>query len=163
MPTVDIVNKIDLQTVDNAINSVKRQIDTRYDFRGVETEIELNKKEKTLKIVVPDNMKLKAVKEIITSCLIDQKVSPKIIKYGDEEAASLGAIRLQCKIQEGIEQDIAKKIVKLIKDTGLKVKPSIQGEHVRVEGKSIDDLQSIMQMLREADLEVPVQFDNMKR
>ncbi|MGF1572707.1 MAG: YajQ family cyclic di-GMP-binding protein [Sumerlaeia bacterium] len=163
MPTVDIVNKIDLQLVDNAINSVKRTIETRYDFRGVETEIELNKKDKTLKIVVPDNMKLKAVKEIITSCLIDQKVSPKIIKYGDEEDASLGAIRLQCKIQEGIEQEIAKKVVKLIKDSGLKVKPSIQGDQVRVEGKKIDDLQEVMQLIREADFEVPLQFDNMKR
>lgn len=163
MPKVDVVNKIDLQTIDNAINSVNRQIETRYDFRGVETLVELNKKDKTLKVEVADTMKLKAVKEIVASCLIDQKVSPKVIKWGDEEAASLGAIRLNCKIQDGIEQEIAKKIVKLIKDTGLKVRASIQGEQIRVEGKQIDDLQAVMQFLREADLEVPVQFDNMKR
>lgn len=163
MPTVDIVNKLDLQAVDNAINSVKRRIETRYDFRGVETEVELNKKDKTLKLVVADSMKLRAVKELITECLIEQKVSPKIVDFGTEEAASLGAIRINCKLREGIEQDSAKKVVKMIKDSGLKVKASIQGDQVRVEGKQIDDLQAVMKMLREADLEFPVNFDNMKR
>lgn len=163
MATVDVVSKLDLQAVDNAINSANRKLSQRYDFKGVEFEIELNKKDKTLRVVAPDEMKLKAIQETIVGTLQDQKVSPKVIDWGDREAASLGAIRLKCRLVEGLEKDVAKKVTALVKDSGLKVKASIQGEQVRLEGKKIDDLQAIMQSLREADLPVPIQFDNMKR
>ncbi|MCC5876419.1 MAG: YajQ family cyclic di-GMP-binding protein [Candidatus Sumerlaeia bacterium] len=163
MATVDVVSKLDLQAVDNAINSANRKLSQRYDFKGVEFEIELNKKDKSLRVVAPDEMKLKAIQETVVGTLQDQKVSPKVIDWGDREAASLGAIRLKCNLIEGLEKDVAKKITAMVKDSGLKVKASIQGEQVRLEGKKIDDLQAVMQLLREADLPVPVQFDNMKR
>jgi len=163
MPTFDIVNKLDLQQIDNAINSANRTIDNRYDFRGLDITVELNKKEKTVKVVVPDEMRLKAVREIVNGSMMDQKVSPKVVDWGDKEDASLGAIRISCKLREGIDKEIAKKIVKKIKDSKLKVKASIQGESVRVEGKKIDDLQEIIAMLKEEDYDVPLQFDNMKK
>lgn len=163
MPTVDVVSKLDLQAVDNAVNTANRKLAARYDFKGVEYELELNKKDKTLRVVAPDEMKLKAIQEAIVGTLHDQKVSPKVIDWGDREAASLGAIRLKCNLVEGLEKDVAKKVVAMVKDSGLKVKASIQGDQVRLEGKKIDDLQAIMQSLREADLPVPLQFDNMKR
>lgn len=163
MPTVDVVSKLDLQAVDNAINQVNRRLSQRYDFKGVDYLIELNKKDKTLRLEVPDEMKLKAVKETVVGCLHDQGVSPKVVDWGDREAAALGAIRLKCRLVEGIEKDLARKVAGIVKDTGLKVKASIQGDQVRLEGKKIDDLQAIMAKLREADLPVPLQFDNMKR
>lgn len=163
MPTVDVVSKLDMQAVDNAINQANRRLSQRYDFKGVEYAIELNRKENLLRVEVPDEMKLKAVKETVVGCLHDQGVSPKVIDWGDREAAALGAIRLKCKLVEGIEKDLAKKVVAMVKETGLKVKASIQGDQVRLEGKKIDDLQAVMAKLREADLPVPLQFDNMKR
>ena len=163
MPTFDIVSKLDMQNLDNAINVANRKISQRYDFKGAHILVELNKKDKTLKVEVPDDMKLRAVREIVVDALIAQNVSPKVIDWGKQEAASLGALRLQCKLIEGIEKDHAKLVVQAIKDTGLKVKASIQGDQVRVEGKSIDDLQATMAALRATELPVPIQFDNMKR
>lgn len=163
MPSFYIVSKLDLQKIDNAINVALRKVGQRYDFRGVPIVLELNKKEKTLKLEVPDEMKLKAVQEMVIGSLHDQGVSPKIVDWGKREAASLGAIRLHCKLIEGIEKEVAKTISQKIKDSGLKVKSSIQGEQIRVEGKNIDDLQAVMKMLSAADLPVPLQYDNMKR
>ncbi len=164
MPSLDVVSKLDLQKIDNAINVAIRKIGQRYDFRGAHILLELNKKDKTLKLEVPDEMKLKAVQEIVLGSLLDQDVSPKVIDWGKREEASLGAIRLLCKLVEGIEKDIAKVIVQKVKDSGLKLKTSIQGDQVRIEGKSIDDLQAMMAALRaDATITVALQFDNMKR
>jgi uncharacterized protein YajQ (UPF0234 family) len=163
MPSVDVVNKPDLQKIDNAINVANRKIAQRYDFRGAHVVLELNKKDKTLKVEVPDKMKLEALRDIVLESLIGQGVSPKVVNWGKEEDAALGAIRLQCKLVEGIEKDIARKITDLVKESGLKVKASIMGDHVRLEGKSIDDLQALMAAIRAKDLPIPVEFDNMKR
>ncbi|HMZ50823.1 MAG TPA: YajQ family cyclic di-GMP-binding protein [Candidatus Sumerlaeota bacterium] len=164
MPSLDVVNKLDMQKIDNGINVANRKISQRYDFRGAHILVELNKKDKTLKVEVPDDMKLKAVQEIVNGSLHDQGVSPKIIDWGKKEDASLGAIRLNCKLVEGIEKDIAKIITTKIKESGLKLKTQIQGDQVRIEGKSIDDLQEAMALLRATpEITVPLQFDNMKR
>jgi uncharacterized protein YajQ (UPF0234 family) len=164
MPSFDVVNKLDLQLVDNAINTAGRRIAQRYDFKGVTVVLELNKKDKTLKVEVPDDMKLKAVKEIVHGALMDQGVSMKIVDWGKEEAATLGTIRLHPKLRDGIEKELAKTIVAKIKDLNLKVKASIQGEQIRVEGKAIDDLQAVIQALKaDESIPVPLQFDNMKR
>lgn len=164
MPSVDIVSKLDLQEIDNAINIVKKEIANRYDFRGANTEVELNKTDKSIRLVVADDMKLRAVKEMLVSRLIARKVSPKILDFGKEEEASLGMIRLTVKLREGLDQDNARKVVKIAKDSGLKVQAAIQGEHVRLTGNKIDDLQTIMQTLRgDESITVPLQFDNMKR
>ncbi|MEQ8818651.1 MAG: YajQ family cyclic di-GMP-binding protein [Sumerlaeia bacterium] len=163
MPTFDIVCKPDLQLVDNAINTANRKIAQRYDFKGVDVTLELNKKTKTLLVVVPDEMKLKAVREIVLGSLNDQGVSMKTFDWEHREDASLGAIRINAKMHEGLDKETAKDITKRIKDSGLKVKTSIQGDQVRVEGKQIDDLQQVIALLKDADYERPLSFENMKR
>lgn len=164
MPSVDVVSQIDLQEVDNAVNAVTKEIGNRYDFRGSNTEVELNKSDKTIRIVVEDEMKLRAVKEMLVGRLVSRKVSPKVLDFGKEEEASLGMIRLNVKLREGLSSDDARHIVKKVKDTKLKVQASIQGDQVRLSGNKIDDLQEIMQQLRaDESISAPLQFVNMKR
>lgn len=162
MASFDIVNKLDMQQIDNAINSANRKISQRYDFKGAHILLELNKKDKTLKVEAPEE-KIQAVQEIVVGALMDQGVSPKVIDWGKREEASMGTVRMQCRLQEGIDKDIAKDIQKRIKDSGLKVKTQIQGDQLRVEGKQIDDLQAVIQLCKDADLPVPLQYLNMKR
>ena len=162
MPSFDVVSELDLQGVDNAINVAVKKISQRYDFKGAHILVELNKKEKTLKVEAPED-KVAAVREIVNSALFDQKVSPKVVEWGDKHEAHMGTVRLNCKLVEGIEKDKAKDINKRIKDMGLKVKSSIQGDQVRVEGKSIDDLQTVIANLKTLDMDVPLQFVNMKK
>lgn len=162
MPSFDIVNEIDLQEVDNAVNITKKVIETRYDFRGTDTEIELDKKGKKIGVVTGDTMKMDAVKDLLATNLIKRKVSPKCLDYGEVEPTSKGAVKMEVKLKEGIDHDMAKKIVKLIKDTGLKVQAAIQDEQVRVTAKKIDDLQAVIAAVRGANLEIPLQYVNMK-
>lgn len=162
MPSMDIVNKVDLQEVDNAVNNTMKLLETRYDFRGSQSEITLNKKEKTLRILTEDEMKLRAIEETLASNLIKRKLSPKLVEYKEIQGTSNAMIRRDARLVDGIEMDMAKKIVKLIKETGLKVQAQIQDEQVRVQGKKIDDLQTIITLLREKNLDVPLQFVNMK-
>ncbi len=164
MPSVDVVSQLDLQEIDNAVNTVKKEIAGRYDFRGSATELELNKGDKTIRLVVEDEMKLRAVKEMLVGRFIARKVSPKVLDFGKEEQASLGAIRLQIKLREGLGGDDARRVVKTVKESKLKVQAAIQGDQVRLTGNKIDDLQAIMQTLRADDAySAPLQFVNMKR
>lgn len=164
MPSVDVVSQLDMQEMDNAVNAVKKEIANRYDFRGSKTEVELNKKEKTIRVVVEDDMKLRAVKEMLVGRLIARKISPKVLDFGKEEEASLGMIRLNVKLREGLDSDTCRHVVKMVKDSKLKVQASIQSDQVRLSGNKIDDLQAIMQQLRaDESIPVPLQFVNMKR
>lgn len=163
MPSFDVVSRIDMQAMDNAINVTKQRIGQRYDFKGATIVLELDKKGKTVKLEVPDEMKLKAVQQILVGCLMDQKLSPKTVDLSKREEASLGAIRIQGKLVEGIDKEVAREVVAKIKESGLKVKASIQGEEVRVEGKQIDDLQAVIKLLSAAEFKVPLQYINMKR
>jgi len=164
MPSVDVVSEVDMQEVDNAINAVLKEIQNRYDFRGSKTELELNKKDKTIKLVTEDEMKLRAIKEMLASRFIARKLDPKVLDFQKEEEASLGNKRVLVKLKEGLTGDDARRVTKLVKESKLKVQASIQGDQVRLQGSKIDDLQSIMQMLRnDSELGVPVQFTNMKR
>lgn len=164
MPSVDVVSELDVQEVDNAVNTVIKEIQTRYDFRGSKTELELNKKEKTIRLVTEDDMKLKAIKEMLASRFIARKMDPRVLDFTKEEEASLGMKRVQVKLKEGLTGDDARKVTKLVKDSKMKVQASIQGDQVRLQGNKIDDLQAIMQMLRQNDeISVPLQFTNMKR
>lgn len=162
MPSFDIVNEIDLQEVDNAINITKKTVETRYDFRGANTEIELDKKTKKINITTADTMKMDAVKEMIAGSFVKRHVSPKCLDYGEVEPTSKGAVKVEIKLKEGIDHDMAKKIVKIIKDTGLKVQAAIQDEQVRVTAKKIDDLQDVIAAVKAASLDIPLQFTNMK-
>ncbi len=162
MPSFDIVSRVDMQEVDNAVNNTKKTIATRYDFRGSETSIELNRKDGVITITTEDDMKLRAVQEMLAVNFSKRKIDVKALKFGKAEPTSKGHVRMTVSIKEGIEKDEAKKIVKLIKDMRLKVQPAIQDNQVRVSGKKIDDLQAVIAMLRQADLDTPLQFINMK-
>lgn len=156
----DIVSEVDLQEVDNAINQASKEIHQRYDFKGSKSEITLNKKENTINLVSDDEYKLKSVIDVLQNKLIKRGISVNAMKYGTVESASGGTVRQELKLQQGIEKDDAKYIVKLIKDSKLKVQASIQENQVRVSGKAKDDLQSVMKLLKDSDLKFAFQFTN---
>ncbi len=156
----DIVSEVDFQEVDNAINQALKEIHQRYDFKGSKSEITFNKKEKLLNVISDDEFKIKSVVDILQNKLIKRGISIKALKYGNVEPASGGTVRQEIKLQQGIEKDDARKIVKIIKYSKLKVQAAIQDEQVRVTGKVKDDLQSVMKMLKESELEFAFQFTN---
>ena len=162
MPSFDIVSKVDLQDLDNAINSAKREIDTRYDFRGSNSSIELDKKSFKIHVVTEDNMKMDNIEKVIIGRLTRQNIDPKCLDFGAEEYAAGKQIKKDITIKQGIDKETAKKIVKSIKDSKLKVQPSIMDEQVRVTGKKIDDLQAIMSQCKQGDFGLPLQFVNMQ-
>lgn len=160
MPSFDIVSKVDLQEVDNAVNQAIKEISQRYDFKGTTNEVTLEKE--SLNILAADDYKLQAIKDILIAKLVRRKVSPKCFHYGKEEVAAAGAVRVKADIIQGIDKEKAKEIIKLIKVTKLKVQAQIMEDQVRVAGKKIDDLQEVMQMLKGKDLEIELQFENMR-
>jgi uncharacterized protein YajQ (UPF0234 family) len=163
MASFDIVSRIDLQEVDNAVNISKKAILARYDFRGSKTEITLDKKDKKIHVLTEDEMKMRAVQDTLIENLVKRKVDRRYLEPKPNEMAAQGMIKREIAIKEGVDSDQARNIVKMIKDKKLKVQAAIQDQQVRVTGKSIDDLQSVIQMLRAANLPVPLQFVNMQR
>ena len=154
----DIVCKVDMQEVTNALDQTRREVDTRYDLKGTKNEIKLEKTDLT--ITSADEMKLKAVVDILQSKLHKRGVPLKALTYGDVEAAAGSTFKQKIGLQQGIPIEKAKEIVRLIKDAKIKVQASIQEDQVRVSGKSKDDLQRVMAMVREKDLGIAVQFTN---
>lgn len=166
MPSLDIVSKLNFAELDNAINNAKKAVMARFDFRGSHTEIEVvkeeSKKEQSIKLVADDESKMKGLREMFESACQKRGILPRSFEFGEVEPALAGKVKCAGKIRNGIPQDKAKEIVKQIKDTKLKVQASIQGDEIRLTGKQIDDLQSIMAMLQKS-VELPLQFVNMKR
>ncbi|MFC1953360.1 YajQ family cyclic di-GMP-binding protein [Chloroflexota bacterium] len=162
MPSVDVVSKVDLQSLDNAINNVKREINSRFDFKNVQSEITFDKKAKNIHIVTGDDWKVKAVAEMLNGQCARFKLDPKCLDLKDIEPTSHGTAKMDIFIREGIPKETCQKMVKLIKSLKLKVQPAIQDNQVRLTGKKIDDLQEIMQLLRDQDYDIPLQFVNMK-
>jgi uncharacterized protein YajQ (UPF0234 family) len=154
----DIVCKVDMQEVTNAVDQTRREVDTRYDLKGSKNELKLEKTD--LIITSADEMKLKAVVDILQSKLHKRGVPLKALTYGDVEPAAGSTFRQKIGLQQGIPIEKAKEIVRLIKDAKIKVQASIQEDQVRVTGKSKDDLQRVMAMVREKDLGIAVQFTN---
>ena len=163
MPSVDVVSKVDMQALDNAINNVKRVISTRFDFKNVKSEITFDRKSKLIHIVTGDDWKIKAVTEMLVGQCSRLKLDPKCLDPKEIEPTSSGAVKVDILIKEGIPKETGRKIVKLIKGLKIKVQPAIQDDQVRLTGKKIDDLQEIMRLLREQDYNIPLQFVNMKR
>jgi uncharacterized protein YajQ (UPF0234 family) len=163
MPSFDIVSRVDLQEVDNAVNISRKAILARYDFRGSKTEISLDKKAKKIQVTTEDDMKMRAVQETLLENLVKRKVDPRYLEPKPNEMAGQGMLKREITINEGVDADNARQIVKMIKDRKLKVQAAIQDQQVRVTGKSIDDLQSVIQMLRSSNLSIPLQFVNMQR
>lgn len=154
----DIVSKLDLQEVDNAVNQANKEIETRFDFKNSKSKVEFN--EDSITLYSDDEYKLTAVYDVLQSKCVKRGVSLKSLKPGKVEPASGGAVRQTVTLQQGIDQDTAKTITKLVKDSKIKVQASIQGDQVRVSGKNRDDLQAVIQLLLDADLPVPLQFVN---
>ncbi|ALA41924.1 hypothetical protein ABE82_10500 [Paenibacillus peoriae] len=156
----DIVSKMDMQELTNAVHQTEREIETRFDFKGSKSSLKLEKE--ALTIASEDEYKLNAVIDILQSKMAKRGLSLKNVEYGKLEPASLGSVRQRLSLKQGIDQENAKKINILIRDSKLKVKSQIQGDQIRVTGKNRDDLQAIIQLLRKADLPLELQFTNMK-
>lgn len=154
----DIVSETDLQEVSNAIQQAQKEMAQRFDFKGSKSSIELTKDE--LILTSDDEGKLRSVKDIVESKLVKRKVSLKALDYGKLEDATMGTVRQKAKIVQGIETEKAKAIVKAIKEAKIKVQASIQSDQVRVTGRSKDDLQKAMSIVREGDFGIPLQFTN---
>ncbi len=154
----DIVSQTDMQEVTNAVHQAQKEIETRFDFKGSKSEISLSGEE--VIVLSDDEYKLSSVIDILQSKLIKRSVSIKSLDYGKIESASQGTVRQTIKIKQGIEQDVAKHIMRVIKDSKLKVQASIQGDQVRVSGKNRDDLQAVIQALKDQEFPVELQYVN---
>ena len=162
MPSFDITSKVDLQTLDNAVNAAKKEIDNRFDFKGTHVSFELNKKDMTIAIEVESDMKLQQLQDVLLTKSMRQGLEAKSFDMTKEATASGKYVRKTIPIKTGIDKDNAKKIVKLIKDSGLKGQAAILDDIIRVTAKKIDDLQDVIQLCRTSDIDLPLQFVNMK-
>ena len=160
MPSFDVVSRLDFQEIDNAIANVLREISTRYDFKGSQTTLE--RKDKDLTVVTDDELKLNQVHDLIITHFVRRKVDPLTLKKDSKEKAGGDKIRQVYKLNEGIEQVIAKKITADIKSSKIKVQVKINGNELRVEGKKRDDLQAVMKMIEDAKVGIPIQFINFR-
>ena len=163
MASFDIVSSFNMQELDNAVNMVKRDILNRYDFKGTNSQISLNKQDKNIKIVTSSTMKREAIVDMLQNRSISRKVSLKIFDFKEEEKASKMTVKQYVDLKEGISKENAKIINTLIKNFKLKVQSQIQGEQIRVTAKKIDDLQYIIGRLKEEKLSIPLQYINYKK
>lgn len=162
MPSFDIVSKVDAQTLDNAVNVAKKEIANRYDFKGSHVEVELNKKDMTIALEVESDMQLKQVEDILLTKAMRQGLESNAFDMSKDHSASGKYIRKTIVVKNGIDKEQSKKIVKLIKDSGLKVQAAIMDDIIRVTGKKIDDLQDVIKLCNTSNLDLPLQYLNMK-
>lgn len=162
MPSFDIVSEIDLQEVLNAVENANRELATRFDFRNVQASFELNQKNETIKVLSESDFQVKQLVDILREKLLKRGIEGAALEIPEEIEHSGKSWSVEAKMKKGIESDIAKKLVKQIKDSKVKVQTQIQGDELRVTGKSRDDLQSAMAIVRKADLGQPFQFKNFR-
>ena len=162
MASFDIVNKVDVQLLDNAINSARKEIINRFDFNGSKSEFDLDKKGMIIHILTEDDMRMKSIIDVIRNRMIKQQLNPLCLDFGKEQYASGFMVKKDIKIKEGIDKEVAKKIIKDIKDSKLKVQAQVMDDQVRVTGKKIDDLQGVISLMSRGSYELPLQFVNMK-
>ena len=162
MASFDIVSKVDIQLVDNAINVAKKELDTRYDLRGTNSVITLDKKAEVIAVASNNDMNVGSIVKIILSRFTKQKIDVNCLDLTKPEYASGASVKKDIRIKQGLDKDAIKKITKVIKDSKLKVKPQTMDDSIRVSGKSINELQAVIAQCRAAELEVPLQFINMK-
>ncbi|PIE24020.1 MAG: YajQ family cyclic di-GMP-binding protein [Neptuniibacter caesariensis] len=159
MPSFDIVSELDMHEVTNAVDQANRELQMRYDFKGVDARFELNDSAVTVHAEV--DFQLQQMLEVLRTKMTGRKIDIRCLEVKDAETANMRA-RQEVVLKQGLDQPFAKKIVKMIKDKKLKVQAQVQGEQVRVTGKKRDDLQSVIAMLREEELELPLQFNNFR-
>lgn len=160
MPSFDIVSKTELTEVDNAINGARREIETRFDFKGSKCTIE--RKEETITLLADDDMKLKQMQELLRGYVTRRKLDAGALEFKDPEKASGNAVRQQVLVKQGIDQKLAKEIVKSLKDSKLKVQAAIQGDELRITGKKRDDLQAAIAHVKGMKIEQPLQYVNFR-
>ena len=160
MPSFDIVSEVDEVELNNAVDNTRRELDTRFDFRGVESSVSL--KELTVTLTTESDFQVRQLEDMFRNACAKRGVSAAGADIEDKPVHSGKTFSLNLTFRQGIDQPTAKKIVKLIKDSKLKVQASIQGDKVRVTGKKRDDLQQVMAMLKKSDIELPLQFDNFR-
>ena len=162
MPSFDIVSKVEAQALDNAVNVTTKEITNRFDFKGSHVVIELDKKTFVIKLETDDDMKMRQLIDVLISRAHKQGISPEAFDASKEGAQSGKVWKKEVKVRNGLAQEDAKKVVKLIKDSGRKVQASINDDLVRVTGKKIDDLQAVIQLCRNGNLGIPLQYINMR-
>ena len=162
MPSFDISSKVDLQTLDNALNVTRKEITNRFDFKGSHVVIDLDKKSLVLKMEADSDMKMQQIIDVMISRSIKQGLDGNVYDLSKEGYQSGKVWKLEIPVRNGLKQEDAKKIVKAIKDAGLKVQPAIMDDIIRVNGKKIDDLQEVIALCRQSDFGIPLQYVNMK-
>ena len=162
MPSFDIVSKVDLQALDNAVNVTRKELENRFDFKGSHIVMELDKKESKIKLETDSDMKMAQVTDVLMSRGMKQGIDPQAFDFSKEGQVSGKVYKKEVPVQNGLKQDDAKKVVKTIKDSGLKVQAAIMDDLVRVTAKKIDDLQAVIQHCKTADLGIPLQYINMR-
>ena len=162
MPSFDIVSKVDAQALDNAVNVTTKEITNRFDFKGSHVVINLDKKEFKINIETEDAMKMGQLIDVLINRAHKQGIAPEAFDLSKEPYQSGKVVKQDVIVRNGLKQDDAKKITKLVKDSGLKVQVQIMDDIVRVTGKKIDDLQAVIQLCRNASLGFPLQYENMR-
>ncbi|MEM7272652.1 MAG: YajQ family cyclic di-GMP-binding protein [Actinomycetota bacterium] len=163
MPSFDVVSEIDMQEVRNAVDQASREVANRYDFKDTNSSVELNEKEMVIRMETASEDRMFALRQVLEEKLIKRKLSLKAVEFGDAEDAAGGRSRMTVSLKAGISSDMAKKINSHIKDMKLKgIQSQTQGEQVRVTGKKRDALQDVIASLKEADLDLPLQFQNFR-
>jgi uncharacterized protein YajQ (UPF0234 family) len=160
MPSFDIVSEVNEVEVRNALDQVNKELGTRFDFKGSDARVEY--KDKTLTLFADDDFKLKQVTDILTAKLAKRQVDVRSLKYGDVEKISGNKVKQAVTVRTGVEQELAKKIVKLVKDSNLKVQASIQGDSLRVTSAKRDELQSAIALVRKSITDFPLQYQNFR-
>ena len=158
----DISAAVDMMEVKNALEMAKKEIAARYDFKGLAAEVDLNEKEKIITLLSSSDNKIDALKDIVISKLIKRNIPPVAVTESKRESASGANLKATLKLNDTLDSENAKKITKAIKDAKLKVTAAIRGEEVRVSGKSIDDLQECIRLVKGLNLELPISFKNLK-
>ena len=162
MPSFDIVSKVDMQSLDNALNVTKKEITNRFDFKDSPVSIDLNKKDSRIDVEASDDMKMRQLTDVLLSKAMKQGIDPAAFDLSKEPYQSGKVVKKEVPVRNGLKQEDAKKLIKLIKDSGLKVQAQIMEDSVRVTAKKIDDLQSVIQLCKNANLELPLQYENMR-
>ena len=160
MPSFDVISKINHQEFDNALSNCLREISNRFDFKGL--HISIDRKDKIITTIAPDELKLRQVNELFQTHLIRRKVDPRVVSMKSSESASGGSIRQISELKEGISQENAKKVIADIKKLKLKIQIKIQGDELRVDGKKKDDLQEAISAIKSIDIGLPIEFVNFR-
>jgi uncharacterized protein YajQ (UPF0234 family) len=162
MPSFDVVNELNIQEIDNAVNNTQREMATRYDFRNIVTQIDFNRKDKKIHILTADELHMKAIKESLCLNMRKRSVDPRCLDFKNMLPTEKGHVVMDIEMKSGIDKDESRKIIKYIKDMKLKVEAQIMDDQVRVNGKKIDDLQAVIAALKDHEFSVPLQYVNMR-